>query len=127
MSNELETLGFDKKEILFELFYTKPEPKAEVNTGSDQTKVKITTDYEDFEISVPKNTTLLDAALSQKIDVPYSCQGGVCSSCIGKITEGTATMLQNNILSDGEIAEGLILACQAVPTSGFLSIDFDNV
>lgn len=127
MSNELEALGFDKSKILFELFYSKPETKTGLNTSFDKTKVKITTDYEDFEILVPKNTTILDAALNQKIDVPYSCQGGVCSSCIGKITEGTATMLQNNILSDVEIEDGLTLACQAIPSSDFLSIDFDDV
>ena len=79
------------------------------------------------KISVPKNMTLLDAALNQKIDVPYSCQGGVCSSCIGKITEGSAKMLQNNILSAEEIEEGLILACQAIPTTSSISIDFDDV
>jgi ring-1,2-phenylacetyl-CoA epoxidase subunit PaaE len=88
---------------------------------------KITCDYEDFEITIPKNITILDAALSQKIDVPYSCQGGVCSSCIGKITSGTGKMLENNILTDSEIQEGLVLACQTVPTSQNISIDFDDV
>ena len=58
---------------------------------------------------------------------PYSCQGGVCSSCIGKITDGSATMIQNNILTDAEVKEGLVLACQAIPTSQSISIDFDDV
>tara|TARA_B100000768_G_scaffold50669_1_gene49460 strand:+ start:100 stop:1140 length:1041 start_codon:yes stop_codon:yes gene_type:complete len=125
MCNELEALGFDKSKILFELFYSKN--KIEVEKSSEKAKVKITSDYEDFEISVSKNMTLLDAALNEKIDVPYSCQGGVCSSCIGKVTKGTVKMIQNNILSDQEIEEGLTLACQAIPTSDFLSIDFDDV
>ena len=127
LSAELEKLGYQKNKILFELFFSKIETEVVANVSSEETLAKITCDYEDFEISVPKNMTLLDAALNQKIDVPYSCQGGVCSSCIGKITDGTAKMLQNNILTDGEIKEGLILACQAIATSSTLSINFDDV
>ena len=61
--------------------------------------------------------TILEAALKQNLDVPYSCQGGVCSSCICRITEGSAEMRQNSVLTDSEVAEGLVLSCQAVPTS----------
>ena len=71
--------------------------------------------------------TILDAALNQNIDVPYSCQGGVCSSCIGKVTNGSAKMIENNILTDQEIKDGLVLACQAIPLSNSISIDFDDV
>ena len=71
--------------------------------------------------------TILDAALQKNIDVPYSCQGGVCSSCIAKISSGTATMIQNNILTESEIEEGLVLTCQAVPQSPSITIDFDDV
>jgi len=60
-------------------------------------------------------------------DAPYSCQGGVCSSCIARISEGTATMRQNNILTDSEVAEGLVLTCQAHPTSSTLKVDYDDV
>jgi ring-1,2-phenylacetyl-CoA epoxidase subunit PaaE len=71
--------------------------------------------------------TLLEAALNQGIDVPYSCQGGICSSCICRITEGAAEMKKNQILSDAEVAEGLTLACQALPTTATIKIDFDAV
>ena len=127
LSKELEKLGFQKNKILFELFFSKVETESEINLGSSETTAKITCDFEDFEITIPEKMTLLDAALNQKIDVPYSCQGGVCSSCIGKITNGSATMIQNNILTDAEVKEGLILACQAIPTSQSISIDFDDV
>jgi ring-1,2-phenylacetyl-CoA epoxidase subunit PaaE len=126
ISDELNKLGYEKNKILFELFFSKSELKLETNLGGDS-MAKITCDYENFEITIPKNMTILDAALSQKIDVPYSCQGGVCSSCIGKITSGTGKMLENNILTDSEIQEGLVLACQTVPTSQNISIDFDDV
>ena len=71
--------------------------------------------------------TLLDIALQAKLDVPYSCQGGVCSSCIAKVTEGKATMQANQILTDEEVAEGLVLSCQDIAQSETISIDYDDV
>ena len=71
--------------------------------------------------------TILDIALQAKLDVPYSCQGGVCSSCIGKITDGKAEMETNQILTEDEIQQGLVLTCQAVAQSESIRIDYDNV
>jgi ring-1,2-phenylacetyl-CoA epoxidase subunit PaaE len=36
-------------------------------------------------------------------------------------------MMQNQILTENEIAEGLILTCQAHPTTETLGIDYDDV
>ncbi len=71
--------------------------------------------------------TILEAALKQGIDAPYSCQGGICSSCLARVVEGTAEMTKNSILTDGEIADGLILTCQAHPTSENIRVDYDDV
>ena len=71
--------------------------------------------------------TILEAALDEDLDAPYSCQGGICSSCLARITEGEATMRQNNILTESEVAEGLILTCQAHPTTDSITVDFDDV
>jgi len=71
--------------------------------------------------------TLLEIALKAKLDVPYSCQGGVCSSCIGKITNGKASMEKNQILTDEEVNEGLVLSCQAQAQSQEVSLDFDEI
>ena len=71
--------------------------------------------------------TILEAALDQDLDAPYSCQGGICSSCIAKITEGNAVMRQNNILTDSEVADGLVLTCQAQPTTAKITVDYDDV
>ena len=89
--------------------------------------VTIVVDEEIKNIKMSKKETVLEAALKNDIDAPYSCQGGVCSSCVARITEGEATMVQNQILTESEIAEGLILTCQAHPTSDTLTIDYDDV
>ncbi|TVZ21566.1 2Fe-2S iron-sulfur cluster protein [Dokdonia sp. Hel_I_63] len=56
-----------------------------------------------------KDAVILDEALDQDIEAPHSCHGGICSSCIARVTEGTAVMSQNQILTDAEVAEGLII------------------
>ena len=80
-----------------------------------------------YKLSLSAEKTILDIALQAKVDVPYSCQGGVCCSCIGKITEGMAKMKSNQVLTDEEINEGLILTCQAVSISEKITIDYDDV
>ncbi|MBW1293929.1 ferredoxin--NADP reductase [Aquimarina litoralis] len=116
-----------KENIHFELFTSSSEP-AEIDTELDgQTKITILVDDEESSFVMDQKKTILDAALEEDIDAPYSCQGGVCSSCICKITEGKAIMGKNSILTDAELEEGLVLACQAYPTSSTIKVDFDDV
>jgi ring-1,2-phenylacetyl-CoA epoxidase subunit PaaE len=70
---------------------------------------------------------ILDAALAKGLDAPYSCQGGICSSCLARVTEGKAVMERNSILDEDEIEEGLILTCQAHPITESIKIDYDDV
>jgi len=116
-----------EEKIHFELF-TATEIKEELPTLPDgQTALKVIVDDEEFELQMDKKMTVLDAVLKENIDAPYSCQGGVCSSCIAKIKEGKAEMTMNQILTDGEIADGYILTCQAHPTTPTLIVDYDDV
>ncbi|MEL0225249.1 MAG: 2Fe-2S iron-sulfur cluster-binding protein, partial [Flavobacteriaceae bacterium] len=89
--------------------------------------LSIKADEENYTLESTADKTILDAALQQKIDVPYSCQGGVCCSCIAKVTDGSAAMENNQILTDEEIEEGLVLTCQAFPTSATIAVDYDDV
>lgn len=116
-----------KENIHFELF-TASESKAPATAkAGDKISLSIVADDENYTIESSADKTLLDAALQQKIDVPYSCQGGVCCSCIAKVTEGSAKMENNQILTDEEIEEGLVLTCQAYPTSAAVTVDYDDV
>ena len=123
----LEKLNYSDKKVLYELFYSKSDANVSESGSRSGSAAKIIYDQETIELDVPKKMTILDAALQKNIDVPYSCQGGVCSSCIAKITVGSATMIQNNILTDSEIKEGLVLTCQAIPETKEITVDFDDV
>lgn len=116
------------QQIKFELFTASaPIDNVTQAASSEETTIKVIVDEEETEFVMQKSQTILEAALKKDIDAPYSCQGGICSSCVGRITEGTATMKQNNILTDSEVAEGLVLTCQACPTSDSIVVDYDDV
>ena len=66
-------------------------------------------------------------ALDSNIDVPYSCQGGVCSSCVAKLISGDVTMGNNQVLTEEEVNDGLVLACQSKSKDKYLKINFDEV
>ena len=131
INNVTETLienGVSKEFIHFELFTAPVNTKSQaIEIGNGNSQVTVVVDDEEITFEMPKDKTILEVALAENVDAPYSCQGGVCSSCIARITEGEATMRQNNILTDSELAEGLILTCQAQPTTAKLTVDYDDV
>ena len=81
------------------------EKAAQVQEGI--TAVTVVLDDEELTFTMSQTDDLLAASLRNDIDAPYSCQGGVCSSCLAKVTEGKAVMVKNSILSDNELADGL--------------------
>ena len=113
--------------IKFELFSSSTVENLEASSHDGHTKITMTVDDEESSFEMSQKQTILDAALKHGIDAPYSCQGGICSSCLARVKSGTAEMKKNSILSDDEIAEGLILTCQAHPTSAEIVVDFDDV
>jgi ring-1,2-phenylacetyl-CoA epoxidase subunit PaaE len=69
---------------------------------------------------------LVDAAAEQGIDLPYSCKGGVCATCRTHIRDGEVTMATNYGLEPWEVEKGFVLACQSVPVSDKVTIDYDK-
>jgi len=116
--------NIEEKNIHFELFTSK-STSSESNAEGNAT-ITVVLDDEEIEIVADKKLTLLDSVLKQDLDAPYSCKGGVCCSCICKVVEGEANMPVNNMLTDAEIKEGLVLSCQAFAVSDTLKIDFDD-
>ena len=127
VSNTLIENGYKESQILFELFTAtvNEESVSEIKGGFSEVSVLL--DDEEIHFTMNQTDNILAAALRNDIDAPYSCQGGVCSSCLGKVTQGNAVMVKNSILTDDEVNDGFILTCQAHPTTSKISIDFDDV
>lgn len=79
-----------------------------------------------FEI-VKGAESVLDAALRQGVELPYSCKGGVCSTCRTLLVKGEVDMDVHYALEDYEIKRGYILACQSFPVSSEIGLDYDEV
>ncbi len=126
VGNVLRENNIPDESIHHELFTTGEEGKIDVEL-SGNTTVTIILDDEETTFEMSQKSTILDAALDKDLDAPYSCQGGICSSCVARVTEGHAEMAKNQILTDGEIEEGLILTCQAHPTTPTIKVDYDDV
>lgn len=128
--NELLLLNnINQKKINFERFIT-VEKTDKVDNDYDEiiSNVMVSVDGEDFEFTLSNNgQTILDAAMQQGADVPFSCKGAVCCTCRAKVMKGVVTMDANYSLSEDEVAEGYILGCQAHPASANVVVDFDEV
>lgn len=73
-------------------------------------------------IAVPYHRTILQEALLNNIDIPYSCRAGICSTCTATCTSGHVKMDYNEVLLDNEIAAGRVLVCTGHPTENDTTI-----
>ena len=130
----LQENGLEKSQIKFELFGAPKGPRA-LRTGEESRKAP---GKEECELTViqdgitrnltisKNNSSILDAALEQGLELPYSCKGGVCSTCRCKVVEGEVDMDANFALEDYEVARGFVLSCQSFPVTDRVVIDFDQ-
>ncbi|PID68795.1 MAG: flavodoxin reductase [Flavobacteriales bacterium] len=123
----LASKGVDPQNVHFELFTSELGEKVNEEMLDGKTKVTVILDDETTTFIMDKEQTILNVALEEGLDPPYSCQGGVCSTCLAQIKDGHAKMDKNSILTDDEIEEGLILTCRAHPTTDSITIDYDEV
>jgi len=127
----LKFYGVSDDKVHFELFTEAKLLKKETpGTDSDfegTSKITLTLDGTSTEFSLnSQGQSILDAALNIGLDAPYSCRGGVCSTCRAKVLEGSVKMKNNLALTDKEIAQGYVLSCQSHPTSETLRISYDD-
>lgn len=127
VSETLQENGFTQENIKFELFTASIDEDKASEVKNGETQVTILLDDEETSFVMQQTDNVLSASLRNQIDAPYSCQGGVCSSCLAKVTQGKAVMVKNQILSADEVEEGFILTCQAHPTTAKIVVDFDDV
>jgi ring-1,2-phenylacetyl-CoA epoxidase subunit PaaE len=101
------------------------EPAAGRSATGPGTKVTILLDGRASSFEMGPDERVLDAALRVRGELPYSCKGGVCSTCRARVVEGTVRMARNWALEPDEVAAGYVLTCQSSPTSESLKIDYD--
>jgi ferredoxin len=92
---------------------------------SETETVVVRLDGRTHELAYEAGDTLLGAVRRAGLRPPSQCEAGNCATCMALLTQGKAAMRANNALDAGEVEEGYVLTCQAVPTSRKVSVDYD--
>ena len=116
----LRQIGFAPDQIRKEHFVIDKPPTAPLLTDTKHKKITIHYQLQTYHIEVVYPTSILDAALQKGIQLPYSCKGGRCSTCAGYCLNGKVVMSMNEVLTDKDIAKGLVLTCV-----GFAATDLE--
>ncbi|MDG3011460.1 ferredoxin--NADP reductase [Rhodococcus sp. D2-41] len=126
-------LGMDHHRVHVEVFQSiEGDPFAEIvfeepEAGDElPATVTVTLDGTEHTFDWPRGTKLLDLLLSKGLDAPFSCRQGACSACACQVEEGKVDMLVNDILEDEDLADGIVLGCQAVPLTDIVKVTYDG-
>jgi ring-1,2-phenylacetyl-CoA epoxidase subunit PaaE len=126
----LLSLGVAGSAIHDELFFAGPLDPAmlppEPPPGEGTVELTVILDGRAVVTRMSPETSVLDAALRVRSELPYSCKGGMCATCKGIIEEGKVRMDKNYALIDSEIEVGYVLTCQSHPVTDRVVVRYDH-
>jgi ring-1,2-phenylacetyl-CoA epoxidase subunit PaaE len=127
----LSIMGVPASQVFKESYATAPVPVGEVIdepvTAEDSGSPEVTVLYEgsEYKFAVAPHQTILEAALDLDIDLPYSCQAGMCTACLGRCVSGTVQLDEEDGLSESELKAGYVLTCVAHPVGRDVVIEIE--
>lgn len=126
----LTALGVEEDRIHDELFFAGPLDETtlpeEPPPGEGSVDLTVILDGRAVETRMTPETSILDAALRVRSELPFSCKGGMCATCKGRIEEGEVRMDKNYALVDSEVEAGFVLTCQSHPTTDKVVVRYDH-
>ncbi|TAE46063.1 MAG: ferredoxin--NADP reductase [Cytophagales bacterium] len=134
IENAFKELSLPLDKLKKENFSLSPEESAEGKAKIDTTitandqegfEVKVKYDGEEHTFKVPPQKTILEVALSLNIDLPFSCQSGMCTACLGRCVAGKVHLDEEDALTPKELAQGMILTCVGHPITDSVIIEID--
>ena len=119
----LKELAVAPERIHSESFYSAAAAQAQADAkvggiaGILSRDVSISLEGETHLVTVGPGKTILEAGLAAGLNMPYSCQSGLCTACRGRLSAGEVKMDEDAGLSEKEMADGYVLCCVSRPTS----------
>ena len=120
----LETKGVESQFLHTEHFVSSAPPMGSTS-GVVKSLVKVHLSGKSYEVEVPEDKTILEQLIDSKIDPPYSCTSGACSTCVAKVSTGKVSMDACYALDEGEIRQGYILTCQSRALTPQIELTFE--
>ena len=117
-------MGLDNAQIRKENFVLETVPVTADHINYPPRYIRIKFNNELHDLMVGENQTILQAALQNNIQLPYSCRAGICSACTANCTGGKIVMPVNDVLTDLDLLHGLVLTCTGHPVSDDVVIEF---
>ena len=125
----LEDRGIAADLVHDELFFAGPLDlntlPAEPETEHGNVALEFTLNGRRSSTRMRPETSILDAALRVRSELPFSCKGGMCASCKARVIAGEVKMERNWALVDSEVEAGYVLTCQSHPLTDVVSVDYD--
>jgi ring-1,2-phenylacetyl-CoA epoxidase subunit PaaE len=120
----LRVLGYKEEQVKKENFVVDFIPKAPFleDTSPKNVVIHFNGRMHNIEVAYPNN--ILEVALKNNIQLPYSCRGGRCSTCTAKCTSGSIKMSINDVLTEKDLERGLVLTCVGYPETD-VELEFD--
>jgi ferredoxin-NADP reductase len=119
-------IGVDPEKIRKENFVIETIAVAGSLVNYPPGKLKIHFNGEVYDIATGENQTILQAALQNKVQLPYSCRVGSCSTCAAICKSGNVVMSANEVLTDGDLVQGWILTCTGHVVSEDVLIEYQK-
>jgi 3-ketosteroid 9alpha-monooxygenase subunit B len=128
-SQALKSLGVPRDRIHIERFISLSgnpfeETVEELPSDGDEATVEVDLDGDQHTFPWPRHKRLLDVLLEKGLAAPYSCREGACSACACRIEQGEVKMVQNEILDQEDLDEGIVLACQSLPVTDTVKVTY---
>jgi len=98
---------------------TEPETTIEILAR----EVTVIHDGDEYRFEVKPDSTILETALNQDIDLPFSCQSGLCTACRCKLISGRIKMDEEEGLSESEKEQGFVLICVGHPLTDDVKLE----
>lgn len=98
----------------------------ELDASAPTSTVEVFLDGATTTLAWPRSNKLLDVLLAAGLDAPFSCREGSCSACACVVLEGEVDMERNEVLEAEDLADGIVLGCQAVPLSDLVRVSYDE-
>lgn len=121
----LRVNGFTEEQLRRENFVIKEAvpPRFVFPEGPYPKEVRLRVSGNTYRLQVEKGQTVLDAALKEGLDLPYSCKAGVCTTCLARCSKGAVKMSVNESLTGKDLEKGLILTCVAYPLTEKVAVE----